>query len=308
MTDKPLSKAQIWLLAIRPKTLPASLSPVVIGIAFAYHYGKFRFDTSIVALIDAVLLQILSNLANDYFDFVKGYDSGKRIGPTRVAASGLLSPEELRRGMSVNVLAIIITGLYLIYSTQQAEYYGINGSLIVLGIGIFSLLCAFMYSGGPFPLSVIGLGDLFVLIFFGVVAVNGTFFVNTGFFAFPVLIASLAPGLLITAILVVNNYRDHESDQRVGKNTMIVMFGKRFGEWEYTLSVILAYMVVLFFFLEYPEYGLATLLPFTTMPLGWRLVQKMNEKTPPCELNELLAKTAKLSLFFSLALALGIAI
>ncbi len=308
MTGQSLSKARIWLLAIRPKTLPASLSPVIVGIAFAKSYGKLNLLVSIAALVGALLLQILSNLANDYFDFLKGYDSEKRVGPTRVAASGLLSLDELRQGIIATVLGIILVGLYLVYSSRNISYVGYSGSLIVLAIGIFSLLCAILYSGGPFPLSAIGLGDAFVLLFFGLIAVNGTFFVNTGYFSFPVIVASLAPGLLITAILVVNNYRDYESDLIVGKKTLVVFFGKRFGQWEYNLSIVSAYLILLLLFLRYPRYDFTLLIPFVTFPFAYRLIHRMGTTAKGSDYNILLAQTAKLSLLFSITLSIGIII
>ena len=210
-----LTRRQAWWLAIRPRTLPAAVGPVVVGVGLAIGDGAFRLLPALAALAGALLLQIASNLANDYYDFVKGYDQTDRKGPLRVALSGLISLKELRLGLILVLAMSAGIGLYLIYV----------GGWPILIVGVAAMICAVIYSGGPFPLSAHGLGDLFVFLFFGLAAVVGTYYVQALTVTPLVLVAALPSGFLITAILVVNNLRDIDSDRRVGKKTLAVRIG-----------------------------------------------------------------------------------
>ncbi len=307
MTDQ-MSKLDVWKIAIRPHTLPAAVGPVLVGISFAVTLGQFRLLPSMAALLGAVLLQILSNLGNDYYDFLKGFDTEERVGFTRVAAGGLISIKELKIGILVNIVLAVITGFYIIYSVIEYTVFGVNGSLFILGIGVLSLIFALLYSGGPYPLSVLGLGDLFVLIFFGFFSVTGTFFVNTGTMSYAVLLGSLAPGLLITAILVVNNYRDYETDKKLGKNTLVVRFGERFGQTEYFLLILIPYIIPFLLFFLYANFSIFIVLPLLTVPIAKNNIAELNPQTPKPKLNSLLGKTAKLSLYYSILFAIGISL
>ncbi|MCS6843575.1 MAG: 1,4-dihydroxy-2-naphthoate polyprenyltransferase [Caldilineales bacterium] len=300
----PLSRRQAWWLAIRPRTLPAAVGPILVGAALAIAAGAFRPLVALVALAVALLLQIASNLANDYYDFVKGYDQADRKGPLRVAASGLLPLNELRRGLLLVLALAALLGSYLIYV----------GGWPILLLGAAALLAAVIYSGGPFPLAAHGLGDLFVFLFFGLAAVVGTFYLQAGTAPSPVWLVAVAPGALVTAILVVNNLRDMESDRRVGKRTLAVRLGAQGTRREYDLLLLAAYAVpVAMLALELARdgggaAGLRWLLPWLTLPQALRLRQALTACTDGPAMNRALAGTARLSLIFSVLLAVAIAL
>lgn len=214
-----------WILAARPKTLPAAAAPVLVGSALAWHLGGFRLLPALAALAGALLIQVATNLANDYFDFVHGADTEDRVGPTRVTQSGLLSPAAVRAGMLLTLLAALLVGVYLVAV----------GGVPILVIGLVSLVCAVAYTGGPFPLAYRGLGDVFVFVFFGLVAVAGTVYVQTLAFHWEAVWAGAGVGAGSTALLVVNNLRDIETDRRAGKRTLAVRLGVTGTQVEYTL-------------------------------------------------------------------------
>ncbi len=292
----PIPRTRAWLLAIRPKTLPAALAPVLVGTALAIADGAFAPGPALAAALGALLLQIGSNIANDYFDHLKGVDTPDRTGPTRVAASGLISLQELRWGMVVVFGLAGLVGLYLVAV----------GGWPILAVGVAAILAAVLYTGGPLPYGYVGLGDLFVFLFFGLVAVTGAYYVQTGRVTLGSLLASLPVGLLITAILVVNNLRDISSDRRAGKRTLAVLLGRRGARLEYLLLLAGAYLSpLLLLFLDGRRPWV--LLPGLTLPLAvrWaRMVLDDKQYGPP--LNQALAGTAQLSLLFSVLLAIGL--
>lgn len=206
-----------WILAIRPRTLSAAVAPVVLGVALAASAGVFRFAPAFAALVGALLIQVATNLANDYFDFVKGTDTEARVGPIRVVQAGLLSPQAVWRATLATLALATAVGGYLVWV----------GGLPILVIGLFSILCAVAYTGGPFPLAYRGLGDLFAFVFFGPVAVAGTVWVQGQVFSPEFVWAGSGVGALVTAILVVNNLRDRDTDAVAGKRTTAVRFGVR---------------------------------------------------------------------------------
>lgn len=220
----------MWLLAARPRTLPAAVLPVLLGSAVADEAGCFQMLPAVVCGIFALLIQVGTNYANDYFDFKKGADTPERIGPNRAVASGWVTPGTMRNATAGVLVAAFLVGLILIH-------YG--GVWLIL-IGVLSILFALGYTAGPFPLAYLGLGDLFVLIFFGLVAVPVTAYVQTGGWEPLAFWGGFGLGLLITNLLVVNNYRDAETDRGAGKKTLVVRFGRRFGELQYLLSVAIA--------------------------------------------------------------------
>ncbi|MBX3052199.1 MAG: 1,4-dihydroxy-2-naphthoate polyprenyltransferase [Caldilineaceae bacterium] len=292
-----ISPARAWLLAARPKTLPAAVAPVLVGTALAFHDSAFVLWPALAALLGALLLQIGSNFANDYFDFFKGADTHERLGPVRVTASGLITPGQLRWGMVVVFGLAALDGLYLI---QVAGWP-------ILAVGVASILAALLYTGGPFPFGYYGLGDLFVFVFFGLVAVCGTYYVQALMLTWPVVVAAAPPGLLITAILVVNNLRDIETDARAGKRTLAVMLGRAGTRNEYRLLLTLAYILPVALWLRH-DYSILVLLPWLTMPLVLELLREITQKVDGPALNTALAGTARLSLLFSLLLAIGLAL
>jgi 1,4-dihydroxy-2-naphthoate octaprenyltransferase len=288
------TRFQIWLLASRPKTLPAAAAPVIVGTALAYVDGVFRFGPALACLIVALLLQIGSNLANDVFDYEKGADQGERFGPTRVTQSGMLKPREVKWGMLVVFCLSAIIGLYLIFM----------GGLPILILGVAAILSAIAYTGGPFPLGYHGLGDLFVFIFFGLAAVAGTYYVQAHAVTAAVWWMAVAMGLLTVAILVVNNLRDIESDRQANKRTLAVRLGEGGARVEYILCLLGAYIipVALWGIGELPILSLSV---FVTIPISMRLVQAIFTDTGRA-LNKALAGTGRLELFYALSFALGL--
>jgi 1,4-dihydroxy-2-naphthoate octaprenyltransferase len=285
-----------WVLACRPATLTAALSPVIVGSACARASGSFRPGPALAALGGAVCLQIGSNLANDVFDYEKGADTAERLGPLRAAQSGLLSPRELRAGMAIAFAGAFVLGLYL---TSVA-------GLAIVFIGVAAIASAIAYTGGPFPLGYHGLGDLFVMIFFGFVAVCGTAFVQVG--AVPPLawLAAVPVGSLATAILVVNNVRDVATDTRAGKRTLAVWLGRSAGVYEYLALLALAYAMPVALAVTGRASPLV-LLPLATLPISLRLCRHVQLDTGRA-LNASLVGTARLLFVHSVLFGLGIAL
>ena len=296
-TSLPESRPSLvgsWVLAARPKTLSAASVPVVVGSACAFALNGFQLGPALAALGGALLLQIGANFANDVYDYEKGADTAERLGPTRAVQAGLISPAAMKRGMFVVFGLALLLGVYL---TAVA-------GPVILAIGIVSILSAIAYTGGPYPLGYNGLGDVFVFVFFGLVAVPGTVFVQLG--QVPPLSwwCALPVGALATAILVVNNLRDHEQDERVGKRTLAVRWGPRAVIYEYGFLLALSYAVPLFLATSSAG-GRFVLLPLLTLPLGRKLMRAVATEQGR-ELNARLAGTAKLLLLFGLLFAAGI--
>ena len=290
----PISKPRAWLLAARPKTLPASATPVLVGLALAFHDGAFHFLPALVTLVCALLLQIGSNITNDYFDFMKGADDENRIGPQRVTQSGLLQPKTVRRGMVIVFLAAFLLGLYLVW---------FSGPVILL-VGVACIFFAVLYTAGPFPLAYIGLGEVFVFVFFGMVAVCGTYFVQTHTWTLGACVTSLPVAAISTAIIVVNNYRDIDSDRRAGKKTLAVRMGRNATRIEYAALVFSAYLTPIALFVS-GTFSWSILLPLLTIPLAIRLAQTMHRTTDGARLNRALAQTGQLLLLFGITYAIG---
>jgi 1,4-dihydroxy-2-naphthoate octaprenyltransferase len=289
-----ISHLQAWIMAVRPKTLPAAISPVLVGTALAMADGRFAPLPALAALVGALLLQIGSNFANDYFDGIKGADTSDRVGPVRVTAAGLISHAAMRVGMLVVFGCAALVGLYLVWV----------GGWPILVVGVAAILAALTYTGGPMPFGYRGLGDLFVFLFFGPVALCGTYYVQTQSITLAALLASIALGALITAILVVNNLRDLDSDRRVGKYTLAVRLGATRTRRQYALLLLVAYLIP--FALVYLYRSGWLFLPLLTLPLAWQLSRTIEEASDGPTLNRALAGTARLSLLFALALAGGL--
>ncbi|RIK42670.1 MAG: 1,4-dihydroxy-2-naphthoate polyprenyltransferase [Chloroflexi bacterium] len=295
MTTSTLARRRAWLLAARPKTLPAAVGPVLVGAALAYADGVLALGPALAALLGALLLQVGSNFANDYFDYFRGADTADRLGPPRVTASGLIAPAAMRVGMAVVFGAAVMLGLYLVAV----------GGWPVVAVGVASILAALAYTGGPFPFGYSGLGDLFVFLFFGLVAVCGTYYVQALTLTPTVVLAAVAPGLLITAILVVNNLRDLETDRRAHKRTLAVILGRKATLAEYVGLLIGAYLIPALLWLAAGR-SIWVLLPGLTAPLAVRLARTLIKAQDGPTFNATLAGTARLSLLFSLLLALGL--
>ena len=283
-----------WLLASRPKTLSAAAVPVLVGTACASARGEVKWGPALAALLGALLLQIGANFANDVFDFEKGADTAERLGPTRAVQAGLISARAMRQGMIVVFALALAIGLYLT---------AVAGPVILL-IGLSSIASAIAYTGGPYPLGYHGLGDVFVFIFFGLVAVCGTAFVELGQVPGLALICALPVGALATAILVVNNLRDRVTDQGAGKRTLAVRFGRHFAITQYRTLIAVSYLTPLALALSQAS-GPEVLLPIVSLPLALK-TERAVASTEGRALNPLLAATAKLLLIFGLLFALGL--
>jgi len=295
MTTQAITRRQAWILAARPKTLPAALSPVVVGTALAYADDSLAWLPALAAALGALLLQVLSNFANDYSDFFRGADTPDRLGPTRVTSAGLIPPAAMRNGIIAVIGVSALVGLYLV---------SVGGWPILL-IGVTGIVAALAYTGGPFPFGYYGLGELFVFLFFGVAAVCGTYYVQALTLTPAVVTASFAVGALVTAILVVNNYRDIDTDRRAGKRTMAVRLGRRGAQIEYAALLALAFVLpVVMWLME--DASVWVMLSWLTLPLAVQLVQTLRSAIDGPTLNKTLAGTARLGLLFSLLLAAGI--
>jgi 1,4-dihydroxy-2-naphthoate octaprenyltransferase len=289
------SRLAVWLLAARPRTLPAAAAPVLVGTALASWRGMARPLPALAALAGALLIQVATNLANDYFDFVRGADTTDRIGPTRVTQAGLLPPSAVRRGMLVTLAAALSVGAYLV----------VVGGWPILVIGIASLACAVLYTGGPFPLAYHGLGEVFVFVFFGLVAVAGTYWVQALSFPAEAWWAGAGAGALSTALLVVNNLRDLETDARAGKRTLAVRLGRRGTALEYLALLALAAAVPLVGIRAFgwpPASGAALLGVVAALPAA-RTVLRFAD---PRELLPALGQTARALLVWAVGLSLGL--
>lgn len=284
--------ARAWLLAARPRTLPAAAAPVLVGAALAHDAGAFAALPAAAALAGALLLQVGANLANDYYDHVKGADTAERLGPARASQSGLLPARSVRNAtFAVFALAVLI-GTYLVW---------VGGWPIVV-IGVLSVAAGWAYTGGPYPLGYNGLGDVFAFLFFGPVAVVGTYYVQALDVTATAFLASVPVGLLTTAILVVNNVRDARTDAKAGKRTLVVRLGERFGRRGYALLTWAAYACLPVLALRA---GTFVMLPVLALPFAFGLVRAVQRESGAV-LNARLAATAQHLLVFSVLLAVGL--
>ena len=293
MNEKP-TFTRAWWLAIRPRTLPAAASGVTMGSALAWHDGSFQLLPAFAALMVALLLQIASNVANDVFDFERGADTPDRLGPLRVTQAGMLTPAQVKIGLGIIIGLAVVFGLYLAT---------LRGWTVIL-LGAAAILSAVAYTGGPYPLGYHGLGDVFVFIFFGVAAVAGTYFVQAGSVSAAAWWMSVPIGLIVTAILVVNNLRDIDSDRKAGKHTLAVRFGERGTKIEYILCMGFAYLLVppLVLMKIIPVGGL---LAWISLPIAIHTLRVvLTQQGRP--LNAALAGTGQTAFLFSLFFWLGL--
>lgn len=288
------SPVGVWWLAARPKTLLAAATPVWVGSACAAAVGAFRLGPALAALVGALLLQVAANFANDVFDYEKGADTAARLGPTRAVAAGWLTPAAMRRGLALVIALVLLVGAYLV---------SVAGPVLLL-IGALSIVSAVAYTGGPYPLGYHGLGDVFVLAFFGFVAVAGTTFVQAGHVPALAWLAAIPVGCLATNILVVNNVRDVETDIAAGKRTLPARFGRRFGVAEYWVLLVVSYAVPFLPPLAGASYG-SGLLPCLTLPLTLRLAAGVARERGAA-LNAVLARTALSMFLFGVLLGASI--
>ena len=286
----------IWFLASRPRTLPAAVAPVMVASALAYHDGLLRWGASLVCLAFALLVQIGTNFANDYFDFVQGADTGARVGPKRAVASGWVSASTMRAAMAGTFAAAFIVGLALLHW----------GGLWLVGVGVASIIAGICYTGGPYPLGYHGLGDLFVFVFFGLVAVVTTYAVQAHHASVAAVGAAIPMGLLAANILVVNNYRDSETDVAAGKRTLVVRFGRRYARAQFGISLALSFAIPVAFCVA--GFGWGVLAPLALAPMALSHARRLREGRTPAELISLLGDTGKLLALYALLFSAGLAL
>ncbi|MFB6207416.1 MAG: 1,4-dihydroxy-2-naphthoate polyprenyltransferase [Haloglomus sp.] len=305
-----VSKREAWVMAARPQTLPAGAAPVIVGTGLAFRLGEFAALPALAALVGALLLQVGTNFANDYYDAVKGADTEDREGFTRVTAGGLIPPEHVKRAMYATFGLAVLLGTYLVW---------VGGSVIVL-VGLSSIAAGILYTGGPYPYGYRGLGEVFVFVYFGLVAVTGTYYVQAVASAggippfdaplavvpLAAVVAALPAAGLSSAILVVNNVRDRETDAEAGKRTLTVVFGYRFSRIEFLALVGMAYVVPVLF--AATGWGLWTLLPLLTLPVAVDLGETILTRTDGAALNPALERTGKLLAAHSVCFAVGLAL
>ncbi len=286
-----------WVLASRPATLPAAAAPVIVGSALAAAASVFRWDAFAVILFAALAIQVGVNFANDLADAEKGADTEARIGPTRAVATGLLSSSQMKRGIAVAFGLASVAGLYLIWLAGW----------VILAIGVVSIVAALGYTNGPIPYGYFGLGELFVFIFFGLVATVGTRYVHDRTMPADAWIAGVAIGLLAAAILVANNTRDVDTDRVAGKRTLAVIFGRTAGRWLYATMVIGAFVVI--------GIGVSTgtlpswsMLTLAALPLAIAPIRTIFTETAGPPLIGVLKATARLQLVFAALLSVGVLI
>jgi 1,4-dihydroxy-2-naphthoate octaprenyltransferase len=309
MGTQEISQRQAWLMAARPQTLPAAASPVIVGIGLALAMGVFAPLPALAALVGALLIQIGTNFANDYYDAKSGVDTDEREGFTRVTQSGLITPTEVRRAMVGTFALSILVGIYLVYI----------GGLPIIIVGLASVAAGILYTGGPYPFGSYGLGDLFVFVFFGLVAVTGTYYVQAaaavppfplwiprGTLPLSAIVASLPAAALSTNILVVNNLRDRETDREAGKHTLAVIIGYRWSRVEFLGMLGMAYTIPIVFWLT--GSGLFVLAPLLTLPYATSIASTVLTRTDGQALNPALERVGKLLAAHSLLFALGLSL
>jgi len=284
-----------WVAASRPQTLTVAVAPVLLGAALAAEITSLQIPLLIATLIGAICIQIGTNLFNDYADFKKGADGADRLGPARACASGWLEPGHVLIAVWVVFAIAIAAGLYLVMAAGWP----------ILVIGVASLACGLAYTGGPWPLSYVGIADLFVFVFFGLVAVGGTFFVLTGGLSVTAVLGGAILGCLATAVLAANNLRDRKGDRQAGKRTLAVRYGEAFARNEFALLITTPALLVVFVAIFVPGAGPGWLAPLALAP--W-LVQLTRDafRLDGRDLNTLLKRTAVTELAFSILLCAGI--
>ncbi len=289
-----ISKIGLWVKSTRPRTLPAAAAPVIIGLALAFYETRINLFIAIITLITALLIQIGANLSNDYFDFIKGTDTEKRIGPVRVIQAGLIKKNEMMAAFIITFAAASFLGIFLV----------MHGGYPVLIIGVFAIIFGILYTAGPAPLGYIGLGDIFVFIFFGLISVMGTYYLQLLEINYIVLIASLAPGFLSMAILTANNLRDIKTDKEAKKRTLIVRFGYNFGAAEYLFCIVAAHLipVILVFITRSHYFSLISLLTIILAIKPMKIIFSHPGAKP---LIPVLGATSRILLIFSVLFSIG---
>ena len=290
-----MSGMRIWLMASRPRTLPAAVAPVLVGTAFAGFEHVFHPLRFLAALLGALFIQVGTNLSNDYSDARRGADAEDRLGPVRVTAGGLVPPRQVLIATYVSFGLAVLFGIYLI----------VVAGWVLLVIGAASILAGVAYTGGPKPYGYEGLGEVFVFLFFGVVAVTGSYYVQTTHLNWEAFALAVPVGLLASGILVVNNIRDIDSDRRAGKRTLAVRLGRRRTRVMFAVIVYLAFVLTPVTWAFGPT-SAWLLLPWLTLPLAASVVRVVHNRTDGPSLNAALAQSGMLQLTFCMLLSAGL--
>jgi 1,4-dihydroxy-2-naphthoate octaprenyltransferase len=289
------SAVHIWVMAARVRTLPAAIAPVLVGTALALGAGHFRALAFVAALLGAIFIQVGTNLSNDYSDARRGADTEDRLGPVRVTAGGLVPPRQVLIATYATFGLAVLCGIYLVAVAGWE----------LLAVGAASILAGVLYTGGPRPYGYEGLGEVFVFLFFGIVAVAGSYFVQVQRLPWEPFVCAVPVGLLASAILVVNNVRDLETDRRAGKRTVAVRLGRERTRALYTAMLVLAFLCAP---LPWPLGAMTAwlLLPWLAAPLALALTRVVRTRVDGPSLNGALARTGMLQLLFCLLFAAGI--
>lgn len=292
---KTTSPVRALILTARPKTLAAAIVPVLVGSALAYaEYGSMSWSIACLALLSAAFIQIGTNFVNDALDFEKGADTETRLGDARAAQSGWFSAKSvLWMGMTCFFIALLLGMPLVAY-----------GGWPILIIGVVSLIMGYAYTGGPYPLAYKGLGDLFVILFFGLIAVGGVFYLQTEMYNWSASVAGLQVGMLATVLIAINNLRDREEDLKVNKLTLAVRLGPRLGRWEVVL--LFAFTFGLGFYWHAQERLLAAWLPLIALPLALKVAWQVLRTPSSRDYNRYLAQAAAVHVLFGLSLGLGL--
>lgn len=290
----------LWWEAARPRTLPAAIAPVLVASALAWHDGRFHPIAATTCLAFALLIQIGTNYANDYFDFKKGADTAERVGPRRAVAAGLIAPATMQRAMVLVFAVAFVVGLSLLRF----------GGWPLMVVGIASIICGVIYTGGPYPLAYHGWGDVFVFVFFGLVAVGATYFVQVGAISDATWACGIGIGALSANILVVNNYRDFETDRKAGKRTLVVRWGRGFAQTQFALAHLTMVGVVVWLARD-DTLGViwSTGLAGISFGVGVRQLIRLRHAKTPTALIDLLGATGRylalVAVLLSVAIVLG---
>lgn len=295
------NKCKMWFETARPKTLPLAIASIVTGSALAYYYHQFNGTIALLALITATLLQIVSNFANDYGDHIKGSDTAERIGPLRGIQQGAITFSQLRVGLILVTLASMISGAALIAVACQTW----NDVLAFIVLGILAIIASITYTVGKKPYGYMGLGDVSVFIFFGLLGVCGTFYLQSHLLNLAMVLPAMMSGLLAVAVLNINNLRDIEQDKKSGKNTLIVRIGAVAGRYYHISLLILATLFALLFALYHFQHWYSFIFILVLPLLAKHAVFVMNHRDA-LQLRPMLAQMAKLALLFNIIFSLGL--
>ncbi|ETT01299.1 1,4-dihydroxy-2-naphthoate polyprenyltransferase [Providencia sp. PROV188] len=301
MNSSSISRKQAWLESLRPKTLPLGVIAIVTGSALTYFTGNFKWPVALLSIITAGLLQILSNLANDYGDAIKGSDTAERIGPLRGMQKGVITKEDMKKALKLNIFAACLSGLLLIIVACEKPEDAIG----FLGLGLVAIVAAITYTVGKKPYGYLGLGDISVLIFFGWLSVIGTFYLQANSFNIITILPATACGLLSVAVLNINNMRDIENDIKAGKNTLAVRLGPQGARMYHAIIIIVSILCLVFFNLLYLT-GWAGWLFLLAVPMLMNHVRKVLSDPTPEGMRPMLENMVKIALVTNVLFSLGV--